>query len=153
MTRLSIITASVLTLIALPPLVGTMTSPALAQEHDWSDNDSDMGDGDVRGLVRDWVRDNPDRRDMLMDLLQERRDRRAELMDRMHDRMDMRDRIRDRIASRWEDDDHGGDWRSRLRERIAERRGGGGNCYFLTRSLRDEDGSLLVVVRRRVCRD
>jgi len=38
---------------------------------------------------------------------------------------------------------------------MAERRRGGeeGDCYFLTRSLRDEDGDFLVIVRRRVCRD
>jgi hypothetical protein len=38
---------------------------------------------------------------------------------------------------------------------MAERRHGGeeGECYFLTRSLRAQDGDLLVIVRRRVCRD
>ena len=149
MTRSSIIVASVLTLIALPPLVCTTTTPASAQEQDWSG--SDLGDGDLRDLLSDWVRDRPDRRDMLMDLLQERRDRRAELMDRLHDRMDRRDQLRERITSRGDDEDEDGGWRGRLRERLAERRGG--NCYFLTRSLRGEDQSLLVVVRRRVCRD
>ena len=77
MTRSSIIVASVLTLIALPPLLSTMTTPAAAQEQEWSG--SDMSDGDLRDLLRDWVRDRPDRRDMLMDLLQERRERRADL--------------------------------------------------------------------------
>ena len=40
-------------------------------------------------------------------------------------------------------------------DRVAERRRGGeeGDCYILTRSLRDADRDLLVVVRRRVCRD
>jgi hypothetical protein len=55
------------------------------------------------------------------------------------------------VASRWDDEDEGGGWRGRLRERLSERRDG--DCYFLTRSLRNEDRSLLVVVRRRVCRD
>ncbi len=75
----------------------------------------------------------------------------------------LRGRIAERIAERRRggedgDDDDGG-WRGRLRgriaERIAERRRGGedGDCYFLTRSLRAEDGDLLVIVRRRVCRD
>jgi hypothetical protein len=147
MARLSIIAASVLTIIALPPfLVGAMTSPAAAQEQEWGDSDSTMGDGDLRDLLRDWIQGRADRRDMLMDLLQERRDRRS----------DLRDRLRERITSRLdeEDDNRGyddGGWRSRLRQRFAERHGG--NCYFLTRSLRNEDGSLLVVVRRRVCRD
>jgi hypothetical protein len=45
--------------------------------------------------------------------------------------------------------------RERIGERLAERRGGGEekDCYFLTRSLRAQDGDLLVIVRRRVCRD
>jgi hypothetical protein len=175
MTRSSIIVASVLTLIALPPLFSTMITPASAQEQEWSN--SDMSGGNLRDLLRDWVGDNPDRRDMLMDLLQERRGRRAEVMDRMHDRMDRRDRLRERISNR-EDDDEDGSWRDRgdlrdrlrerissrgydeeggsrrgrLRERLAERRGGG-DCYFLTRSLRNEDRTLLVFVRRRVCPD
>ena len=148
MTRSSIIVASVLTLIALPPLFSTMITPASAQEQEWSN--SDMSDGNLRDLLRDWVGDNPDRRDMLMDLLQERRDRRAEVMDRRHDRMDRRDRLRERISNRG-DDDGGGSRRGRLRERLAERRGG--DCYFLTRSLRDEDRTILVVVRRRICPD
>ena len=138
MTRSSIIVATVLTLIALPPLFSTMTTPASAQEQEWSDSDmsdgnmsdGNMSDGDLRDLLRDWVRDRPDRRDMLMEMLQDRRGRRAELMDRLHGRRDRRDRLRERLADR-----------------------SGGNCYFLTRSLRDEDGSLLVVVRRRFCRD
>jgi hypothetical protein len=70
---------------------------------------------------------------------------------------DMRGRLRERIGN-WrgrEDDEDDGGWRGRIAERIAERRRGGeeGDCYFLTRSLRDEDGDLLVLVRRRVCRD
>jgi hypothetical protein len=149
MTRSSIIVASVFTILTLPPLVATMTTPASAQESEWSD--SDMSDSNLRDLLGNWVRDRPDRRDMLMDLLQERRDRRAELMDRLRDRMDRRDRLRERISSRWDDDDEDESPRGRLRERLAERHGG--NCYFLTRSLRDEDRTLLVIVRRRVCRD
>jgi hypothetical protein len=148
MTRSSIIVASVFTLIALPSFVATMTTPVSAQEPEWSD--SDMSDGNLRDLLRNWVGDNPDRRDMLIDLLQNRRDRRAEMMDRMHDRMDRRDRLRERISNR-SDDDEDGNLRGRLRERLAERRGG--DCYFLTRSLRDEDRTLLVIVRRRVCPD
>jgi hypothetical protein len=155
MTRPSILVAAVLTLIALPPLFSTMTAPAAAQEQEG--NDSELSDGDLRDLLRDWVGGRPERRDMLIDLLQERRDRRADLMDRMHDRRDRRDRLRERISSSWDDDEEDGGWRDRgdvrgrLRERLAERHGG--NCYFLTRSLRDEDRTLLVIVRRRVCRD
>ena len=151
MARPSIIAASVLTLITLPPLVYTMTTPAAAQERESSDRD--MSDGDLRDLLREWVRDRPDRREQLMDRLQERRDRRADLVDRLLDRGDRSDRLRERIASRSDDDEEeeDGGWRGRLRERLAERRDG--DCYFLTRSLRDADRSLLVVVRRRVCRD
>jgi hypothetical protein len=107
-----------------------------------------------------------------MDLLQERRDRRSELADFLRDhpglrdrlrerlaaRSDdegggaLRDRLRERVASRWDDEDDGGGLRGRLRERLAARMDGGG-CYFLTRSLRAQDGSLLVLVRRRICRD
>jgi hypothetical protein len=183
MTRSSIIVASALALIAAPILLPTMTTPATAQEFEWSD--SDMGDGDLRDLLRNWVGDRPERRDMLMDLLQERRedrrearreDRRDRRADRMDDRGDRRDqlrerissrrdndeddswrdrgdrreRLRERISSRWDDDEDGG-LRGRLRERLAERRGG--SCYVVTRSLRDEDHTLAVVVRRRVCRD
>ena len=174
MTRSSIIVASVLALIALPPLFSAIATPAVAGEQEWSS--SDMSDGNLRDLLRDWVGDNPDRRDMLMNLLQNRRDRRAEVMDRRHDRMDRRDRLRERIANRGDDDEDGswrdrgdlrdrlrerlssrgdneedGSQRGRLRERLAERRGG--DCYLLTRSLRDEDRTLLVIVRRRVCPD
>ncbi len=75
----------------------------------------------------------------------------------------MRGRLRERMGQ-WrdrEDDENDGGWRSRVRERLAERlaerRYGGEDeereCYFLTRSLRDEDGDLVIIVRRRVCRD
>jgi len=75
----------------------------------------------------------------------------------------LRGRLRERVGH-WrdrgdEEDEDGGGLRGRLRERIgdrvAERRRGGeeGDCYILTRSLRDADRDLLVVVRRRVCRD
>ena len=202
MTRASIIVASVLGVIAFPPLLSTITSPAAAQEQEWSG--SDMSDGDLRDILQNWVRDRPDRRDLLMNLLQERRERRADIMDRLDDRMDRRERLRERISSRWGDDEDGGssdrgdlrdrlrerradrmdrlddrmdrrerlrerissrwgddedggssdrgDLRGRLRERLADRRGGG-DCYFITRSLTDEDRTLFVVVRRRVCRD
>jgi uncharacterized protein with von Willebrand factor type A (vWA) domain len=160
MTRSSIIVASALTLMAASILLPTITTPATAQEFDRSE--SDMGNGNLRDLLRDWVGGSPERRDMLMDLLQERRedrrearredrrDRRADRMDRMHDRGDLRDQLRERISGRWDDDEDGG-LRGRLRERLAERRSG--NCYVVTRSLRDEDHTLAVVVRRRVCRD
>jgi hypothetical protein len=106
-----------------------------------------MDRGDLRDLLRDRIRTREDLRDLIVDLI--------------HDRQDLRGRLRERIShwrDREEDEDDGG-LRGRLRERIgermAERRRGGeeGECYFLTRSLRDEDRDFLVIVRRRVCRD
>ncbi|MBA1156833.1 hypothetical protein H0S73_11915 [Microvirga sp. Marseille-Q2068] len=154
------------TLVASPTFFLAAAIPAAAQENDWDSGDSSMSDGRLRDLLRDWVQDRADRRDMLMDLVQERRDQRDELMDLMQERSDrrgevgdflrdhpwLRERLRERAASRWNDEDDGGGMvRGRLRERLAERMSG--DCYFLTRSLRNQDGSLLVLVRRRVCRD
>lgn len=127
--------------------------------------------GDRRDMLMDLIQERRDQRDMLLDLLQERRDRRGELVDFLRDhpglrerlrerltsRSDdeggggVRERLRERLASRWDDADDGGGLRGRLREGLAARMEGG--CYFLTRSLRTQDGSLLVLVRRRVCRD
>jgi hypothetical protein len=169
MKRPLIIVASVLTLLTSPPLLSVATTSAVAQE-EWSG--ADMRDGDLRDLLRNWVRDHPDRRDMLTDLVRKHRERRADLTERSEDRRDRRDWLRDRMPNRW-DDDEDGSWRGRadqrdrfrervsenfdeddggrLRDRLAERRGG--SCYFLTRSLRDEEGNLMVIVRRRTCRD
>lgn len=165
MTRLSILAVAAFTLVASPTLLLATAGPAAAQEDDWSIGETDISDGGLRGLVQNWMDERSDRRDMLMDLIQERSDRRDELMDMLRDRMDrrgelreflrdhpaLRERLRERLASRWEDEGDGGGLRGRLRERIADRFGG--NCYFFTRSLRAQDGDLLVVVRRRVCRD
>jgi len=153
MARPSIIVASLLALIASPALLPTIATPAAAQEQEWSGGD--QNDASVRDLLRDGVSDRPDRRDMLMDLIQdrrdERRDRRAEIVDRFRDRRDMRRSLRDQISNGDDNDDEGGTIRDSLRERVAERRSG--NCYFLTRSLRNEDQTLLVLVRRQICRD
>ena len=153
MARLPVIAAAVLAIAASAPVICTTTSPASAQG--WRDRDGDV-DRDLRDLLRDRIRTRQDLRDLIVDLIE--------------DRQAMRGRLRERIAERRggeegdyrnrdEDEDDGG-WRGRLRERIgermAERRHGGGEegeCYFLTRSLRAQDGDLLVLVRRRVCRD
>jgi hypothetical protein len=153
MARLSVIAAAVLAIAASAPVIYTTTSPASAQG--WRDRDGDT-DRDLRDLLRDRIRTRQDLRDLIVDLLE--------------NRQDMRERLRERIAERRgggeegdyrkrdEDEDDGG-WRGRVRERIGERmterrRGGEeGECYFLTRSLRAQDGDLLVIVRRRVCRD
>jgi hypothetical protein len=157
MARLPVIAAAVLAIAASAPVICTTTSPASAQG--WRDRDGDT-DRDLRDLLRDRIRTRQDLRDLIVDLIQDRQDMRGRL----------RERIGERIAERRgggeegdcrhrdEDEDDGG-WRGRLRERIgeriAERRRGGeeGDCYFLTRSLRAQDGDLLVIVRRRVCRD
>lgn len=149
MARLPVIAAAVLAIAASAPVICTTTSPASAQES--RDKDGDMN-RDLRDLLKDRIRTRQDLRDLIVDLIQDRQDR-----------QDLRGRVRERISQRRdreeEDEDGGGGMRGRLRERIAERiaerRHGGeeGDCYFLTRSLRDEDGDFLVIVRRRVCRD
>lgn len=162
MTRLPMMAIAALTLAASHTFLLASTTRAVAQSEDWSVGEADMDDGHLRDLVRDWLQDRTDRRDALMDLIQERRDRRDELRDLLDERMDrrgelmdflrdhprLRERLRERMAARWTDE---GEGRGRLRERLASRLSG--DCYFLTRSLRNQDGSLLVVVRRRVCRD
>jgi hypothetical protein len=143
MTRLPIVAAAVLAIAASAPVICATTSPASAQE--WRDRD-DVG-SDLRDLLRDRIRTRADLRDLIVDLL--------------HERQDLRGRLRERISGRdREEDEEGGGWRGRLRERFAERmaerhHGGGeeGECYFLTRSLRDSDGDFFVLVRRRICRD
>jgi hypothetical protein len=157
MARLPVIAAAVLAIAASAPVICTTTSPASAQG--WRDRDGDT-DRDLRDLLRDRIRTRQDLRDLIVDLIQDRQDMRGRL----------RERIGERIAERRgggeegdcrnrDEDENDGGWRGRLRERIgeriAERRRGGeeGDCYFLTRSLRAQDGDLLVIVRRRVCRD
>jgi len=158
MTRLPIIAAAALAIAASAPVLWTTTSPASA--HDWGDR-SDMADrggggdtdsGDLRDLLRDRIRTRADLRDLIIDLLQDRRDLRERMRERMNDR-----------RSGWhgaDEDEEGGGLRGRLRERLAERMADrhhgeeeGGGCYFLTRSLRDEDGDFVIIVRRRICRD
>ena len=145
MARLPVIAAAVLAIAASAPVICTTTSPASAQG--LRDRDGDVN-RDLRDLLRDRIRTRQDLRDLIVDLMQDRQDLRGRLRERISQRRDRED----------EDDDDGGcrgRLRERIGERIAERRRGGeeGDCYFLTRSLRDEDGDLLVIVRRRVCRD
>jgi hypothetical protein len=181
--------AAALALVASTSLFCATTSPAAAQE--WSDRDVDIGDGDmqdrmdrgdwrdrlpgvIRDIVQDLIREHAGRRGEFAERIRDRGNLRDDLMDLVQDRRDLRDRLRERVSS-WRDrQESDGDWRSRLRERIAERRGGedgdlrgrlreriaerrggedGENCLFLTRTLRDEDRNFFVLVRRRVCRD
>jgi hypothetical protein len=148
MARLSVIAAAVLAIAASTPVICTTTSPASAQG--WRDRDGDVS-RDLRDLLMDKIRTRQDFRELIINLLQDRQDLRGRLRERISHLRDQED----------DDEDDNGGLRGRLRERIAERiaerRGGGGgddgNCYFLTRSLRDEDGDFLVIIRRRVCRD
>jgi hypothetical protein len=152
MRRLPCIAAAALALTVAAPVMGLIATPAAAQG--WRDDDRDLRDGDLRDLLREVLMDRG------MERRQERREeRRQDLRDALMEHLgdddgDRRGRLRERVqAFRDRDDEDDGDRRSRLRQRIAERRDGGEGCYFLTRSLRDEDGDLLVVVRRRRCRD
>ena len=143
MVRLPVIVAAVLAIAASAPLMCATTSPATARE--WRDGDADVN-RDLRDLLIDRIRTRQDLRDLLADLMENRPDLRGAIRERIRD-------YRDR-----DDEDRGGyrgRFRERLAERIAERRHGGdeGQCYFLTRSLRDEDGALIVRITRRVCRD
>jgi len=136
------IAAAVLAIAASAPVLSATTTPASADE--WRDRGA--GSDDARDLLRDRVRTRGDLRDLISDLLR--------------DRQDMRGHSRERIRSlRGEDEDEdGGGLRSRLRERLTERmaernRDEDSSCYFLTRSLRDEDGDFVIIIRRRICRD
>jgi hypothetical protein len=158
MARLPVIAAAVLAIAASAPVICTTTTPASAQG--WHERDGDVG-RDLRDLLMDRIRTRQDLRDLVVDLLEERQERRERM--RHFGREDdegWRGRLRERIGQ-WRDreDEDGGYMRGRLRERLAERVGERrrgleeGECYFLTRSLRDEDGDLFVLVRRRVCPD
>ena len=142
MVRLPVIAAAVLAIAASAPVICTTTSPASAQG--WRDRDGDVD----RDLLKDRIRTRQDLRDLIIDLMQDRQDLRGRLRERMSHWRDREEEDEDNEGLR-------GRMRGRIAERIAERRRGGeeGDCYFLTRSLRDEDGDFLVIVRRRVCRD
>jgi len=141
MARLPVIAAAVLAIAASAPMICTTATPASAQE--WRDKGGDM-DRDLPDLLLDRMRTRQDLRNLIIDLIQDRQDLRRHLRERIG-------HWRDRNEEEEEED---GGWRGHLRERMAERHAGEeGGCYFLSRSLRTEDGDLLVIVRRRVCRD
>lgn len=151
------LTRVVVTLLALassvPLLIGT-TAPTIAQG--WHDSDDETSDRPLVDSFLDRLRVRGD----LRDLLGHRGGSRRDIRDVLEDRGPARHRFRERLRDRWtamrddEDEDDDGGLRGRLRERLAQRRHGHeGDCYFLTRSLRAADGDLLVIVRRRFCRD
>jgi hypothetical protein len=101
------------------------------------------------------MRDRHERRADLLGMLEERRERRSELMERLgpEARERIRERVRDRLGERY-GEGRGERLRERIRDRIAERRGSDGErCFIVTRMLRAEDGEVMAMVRRRVCRD
>src|SRR5215213_10254451 len=151
MARLPVMAMAALAIVASPALCVATPTPAFAQGDDWGSSETDVSDSSLRDLLRNWIEERRDQRGERRDLLQERTDGGSELMDLLRNHPGLRERLRERLASRWRTEEDGGGWGGRLRERLAER--SGGNCYFLTRSLRDQEGSLLVIVRRRVCRD
>jgi len=170
MTRMTVIAATACALLGSAPLLSAMTTPSVAQG--WRDSDDDTSDRGMRGaflerlqirrdlrdLLEDRMRSRQDTRDLLSDLLRDRlRERLADRRDRDEDSDGgLRGRLRERFADfRDSDEDNDGGLRGRLRERLAERIHGhdSGDCYIFTRSLRDQDGDFLIIVRRRICRD
>jgi hypothetical protein len=147
MKRLTVLAAAASALLGSPPLLAAITTPAFAQE--WRESHDEISDREMRDAFLDRLRVRQDIRDLLEDRLRSRMDR--------DDISDMfRHRLRERLADwRERDEDSDGGRRGRLRERLAERIHGHDrdDCYFFTRSLRDQDGDFLVIVRRRVCRD
>jgi hypothetical protein len=127
---------------------------------------------DLRDLLEDRVRSRQDTRDLLEDRVRSRQDTRDLLLDLLRNRLrewlagrrerdedgdgGLRGRLRERLANlRDSDEDSDGGLRGRLRERLAERIRGRDSdaCHIFTRSLRNEDGDFLILVRRRICRD
>lgn len=153
MIRLPIVAAAVLAIAASAPVVCVTTNPASAQG--W--RDSDEMHRDLRDVLRDRIRTREDMRDLIVDLLRDRQDLRSRLRERISNCRDededeggLRGRLRERISDWREREDEGEDGRrGRLRARGLER----GECLIVTRSVRDEDRDLLVLVRRRVCPD
>ncbi|MGO4571447.1 hypothetical protein [Microvirga sp. 2TAF3] len=135
MKRLPFVAAIALAFAFSAPLIGVTASSASAQG--WSDEDGGDGGGNWR----------QERRGQIMDMLQNRRDRRAELMDMLQNRRDRRAELMDMLQER-------GGRRGELLDLIRERRGlSQGGCYFVTRSLADEERDFVIMVRRRVCDD
>jgi hypothetical protein len=170
MSKMTVIAATACALLGSAPLLSAMTTPSFAQG--WRDSDDEMRDRGMRGaflerlqirrdlrdLLEDRMRSRQDTRDLLSDLLRDRlRERLADRRDRDEDSDGgLRGRLRERFADfRDSDEDNDGGLRGRLRERLAERIHGrdSGDCYIFTRSLRDQDGDFLIIVRRRICRD
>lgn len=149
------IAAILLALAISTPLLISTTAPAFAQGA--RDSDDETRERPLLDIILDRLGIRQELRDMIVDRLLIRQDIGNLLGDRSRVRQALRERLRERQAAMHdgedEDDDDGG-LRGRLRERVAQwRHGRHGDCYFLTKSLREADGDLLVIVRRRFCRD
>ena len=154
MKQLTRVAAILLALAVATPLLISTTAPAIAQGS--RDSDDETSDRPLLDIVLDRLGIRKDLRDMIVDQLMIRHRARSLLEDRGRIRDALRERLRDRRSAAYDDDDEDDDGglRGRLRERAAQwRHGRGGDCYFLPRSLREADGDLLVIVRRRFCRD
>jgi hypothetical protein len=165
MKRLALIATTAFALTASLPALCITTTGASAEEGQYSSSDDD---GDLRDFLSERLRARREmRRDTLRDLLGARMQRREELRDLISELRDsddglrerirgrVRERLRERFADEGDEDGGGHGLRGRLRERLADVRRGwdGENCYFITRSIRDEDRDFFALVRRRVCRD
>jgi hypothetical protein len=163
MKRFTFIATAALALSASVPVLCTTTTASSAQEG-WRSGMEDRGE--LRDALLDRLRRRQEIRRDLRDLLEDRIRSRQDLRELITDLRDSDDgfgerfggRIRERLRERFgdlgeEDGEHG--WRGRIRERFADLRRGreGENCFFITRSIRDEDRDFFALVRRRVCRD
>jgi hypothetical protein len=167
---MTVVAATACALLGSVPLLSATTAPSFAQG--WRDSDDETSDRGMRGAFLDRLQIRRDLRDLLEDRIRSRQDMRDLLSDVLRDRLrerlaDRRDsdedsegglrgRLRERLADlRDRDEDSDGGLRGRLREHLAERLRGrdSGDCYIFTRSLRDQDGDFLIIVRRRICRD
>src|ERR1700751_3333141 len=148
MTKMTVIAATACALLGSAPLLSAMTTPSFVQG--WRDSDDETSDRGMRGAFLERLQIRRDLRDLLEDRMRSRQDTRDLLSDLL------RGRLRERFADlRDSDEDNDGGLRGRLRERLAERIHGhdSGDCYIFTRSLRDQGGDFLIIVRRRVWRD
>jgi hypothetical protein len=163
MKRFALIATTALTLAASVPVLCITPTASSAQEG-WRsvmDEHRDSRDAlldrlrrrqeirrDLRDLLEDRIRERQDLRELITDL----RDSDDGFGERFRGRI--RERLRERVGDLDDEDgEHG--WRGRVRERLADLRRGreGENCFFITRSIRDEDRDFFALVRRRVCRD
>jgi ATP phosphoribosyltransferase regulatory subunit HisZ len=131
-------------LVLAPAMLATAT-PSFALER--NDADEEVGNSDVRELLKNRLERRQELRDRLMELLEERSERRGKLLDLLQERSERRGELLDLLEERGRGG-RLGQLRKLLSEQVER-----GECLFLTRSLRDADGDFLILVRRRICPD